>query len=56
MKSPKKPRRNTKKLETLPQEKKIAVYIDSRTTIYIKEGKDPEEAKRKFMEIYRPLL
>lgn len=56
MKSTKNTKKTRKNLETLPQEKKIAVYIDSRTTIYIKEGKDPEEAKRKFMEIYRPLL
>ncbi len=32
--------------------KKIAVIIDSRTTIYVKEGTDPKEAKERFLEKY----
>jgi hypothetical protein len=36
----------------LDQLKKIAVIIDSRTTIYVKEGTDPKEAKERFLEKY----
>lgn len=43
-----------KPLKTLPQtQKMISVIIDSRTTIYIKEGRDPEEARKKFIETYK---
>jgi hypothetical protein len=42
-----------KPLKTLQQtEKMISVVIDSRTRIYIKEGRDPEEARKKFLETY----
>jgi hypothetical protein len=30
-----------------------SVIIDSRTTIYIKAGKDPVEARKKFLETYK---
>jgi len=33
-------------------EKKVAVIIDARTTIYVKEGVDPEEARQNFIEKY----
>jgi len=36
----------------LDQSKKIAVIIDSRTTIYVKEGTDPEAARLNFIEKY----
>ena len=36
----------------LDQSKKIAVIIDSRTTIYVKEGTDPEAARQNFIEKY----
>lgn len=38
-----------KQFETLTNTKKmIPVYIDSKTTIYIKEGEDPQAAREKY--------
>jgi len=41
--------RSRKQFETLTNDKKmIPVYIDSKTTIYIKEGEDPQAAREKY--------
>ena len=39
--------------EPQPTVKKIAVIIDSRTTIYVKEGTDPEVAREKFLSLHK---
>jgi hypothetical protein len=47
-----KKKQESSKFETANTVKKIAVIIDSRTTIYVKEGTDPKEAKERFLEKY----
>jgi hypothetical protein len=45
-------KRRPKMYETADQDlnRMIPVQIDSKTTIYIKQGKDPVEARRKYLE------